>query len=65
MNSFWWGSGGSNKGISWLFWERMCTAKEGGGLGFKKLNKFNIELLAKQGWRLLNNQNPLVTSIMS
>ncbi|KAL8126011.1 hypothetical protein AgCh_013344 [Apium graveolens] len=64
MNSFWWGSGGSGKGIRWLSWERMCTAKEGGGLGFKELNKFNIAMLAKQGWRLLNNQNPLVTSIM-
>lgn len=64
MNSFWWGNGGSNKGIRWLSWKKMCTAKEGGGLGFKELNKFNITMLAKQGWRLLNNQNPLVTRIM-
>ncbi|KAL8158239.1 hypothetical protein AgCh_002800 [Apium graveolens] len=64
MNSFWWGNGGSNKGIRWLSWEKMCKAKEGGGLGFKELNKFNIAILAKKGWRLLNNQNSLVSGIM-
>lgn len=40
----------------------MCNERSGGGLGFRKLKNFNISLLAKQGWRLLNNSNPLVTS---
>lgn len=38
--------------------------KEGGGLGFKDLQKFNIAMLAKQGWRLMIEMNPLVTKIM-
>lgn len=33
-------------------------------MGFRELSKFNIVMLAKQGWRLLNNCNPLVTQIM-
>ena len=37
MNVFWWGNGGSNKGIKWLSWDKICTVKEDGGLGFKKL----------------------------
>ncbi|XP_074344603.1 uncharacterized protein LOC141683750 [Apium graveolens] len=49
MNSFWWGNGGSTKGIRWLSWRKMCFAKEGGGLGFKELGKFNISMIAKQG----------------
>lgn len=36
----------------------------GGGLGVKNLKNFNISILAKQGWRLPNNSNPLVSTIM-
>lgn len=35
-----------------------------GGLGFKDLKSFNIAILAKQCWRLINDSNPLVTRIM-
>lgn len=49
INAFWWGNGVSNKGIRWLAWDKLCSAKEGGGLGFKELNKFNIAMLTKQG----------------
>lgn len=38
--------------------------KEAGGLGFRQLRNFNISMLAKQGWRLVNNDNPLVTMCM-
>lgn len=64
MNRFWWGHGGSGKGVKWCSWEKMCVTKEAGGLGFINLKKFNISMLEKQGWRLLNNENQLVTSII-
>lgn len=45
-------------------WERLCEVKEAGGLGFRNLTEFNLAMLAKQAWRLINNVNPLVTELM-
>lgn len=42
----------------------VCEIKESGELGFRKLTKFKLAMLAKQAWRLINNVNPLVTAIM-
>lgn len=65
MNFFWWGNGRSNNGgIRWMSWERLCNVKEAGGLGFKRLKEFNIAMLAKQAWRLINGSNQLVTKLM-
>lgn len=33
-------------------------------MGFKELGQFNLAMLAKQGRRLLNNNNHLVTRLM-
>lgn len=47
-----------------MAWDRLCTVKEGGGLGFRRLKDFNVSMLAKQGWRLVTNANPLVAKLM-
>lgn len=49
MNAFYWGGGVNSRGIKWFACKRLCMPKEFGGLGLKKLNKFNIAMLAKQG----------------
>lgn len=64
MNAFWWCSAGGNDGIKWLAWDKVCDVKEEGGFVFRKLVEFNLAMLAKQAWRLINNVNPLVTQLM-
>ena len=63
LNSFWWGNGRDLKGIRWMRWEKLCVQKKKGGMGFKKLHEFNLALLGKQGWLLVNDSESLVARI--
>ena len=63
MSNFWWGQKEKERKMAWMSWKKMCTTKEKGGIGFKDLKAFNLALLAKQGWRILTNQNSLVHRI--
>lgn len=64
MSKFWWKlSSNREKGFSWKSWDRLCKKKSQDGLGFRKLHNFNVVLLGKQGWRLITNQDALVSKI--
>ena len=60
VRNFWWGQKEGQNKIAWLSWDKMCTPKKDGGLGFRNLKAFNKALLAKQGWRLQTNTHSLL-----
>jgi hypothetical protein len=45
--------------IPWMRCDRLSRSKSMGRLGFRDLVVFNQALLAKQGWRLIQNPNSL------
>ncbi|KAL1060367.1 hypothetical protein V6Z11_1Z103800 [Gossypium hirsutum] len=61
---FWWQKTHGRRGIHWCQWKYSCRPKEEGGLGFRNMAQFNVSLLTKQGWRIINNPNSLVAQVL-
>ena len=57
---FWWGQEGDERKIHWTSWSKLTEAKKMGGLGFRDLRTFNLAMLTKQGWRLIQQQDSLM-----
>ncbi|KAA3481446.1 reverse transcriptase [Gossypium australe] len=55
--------GAGKRGIHWCQWKLLRRSKDEGGMGFRNMAQFNISLLAKQGWRLLNYPDSLVAQV--
>ena len=60
MLNFWWGQKNQESKMAWLSWSRMCKSKLESGMGFHDLYAFNLAMLAKQGWRMLENPTSLM-----
>jgi hypothetical protein len=64
MGKFWWGFKENISKIAWMSWKQMGWSKDFGGLGCRELDCFNMAMLAKQGWRLLQYPDSLVARVM-
>ena len=64
FSKFWWGHQNNNSKIAWLKWSKMGMAKQKEGLGYRDLELFNMALLAKQGWRIMQNEESLVAKVL-
>lgn len=49
--------------MHWLSWGRMGKAKNKGGLGFRGFSVFNKALLSKQCWRMLSDNESLLSIV--
>ena len=64
LSNYWWKQTNASKGIHWFSWKKICSTKNKEGMGFRDMAKFNIAMVAKQGWRLINTRNSLVYKIL-
>ena len=64
IRQFWWGSKHGKRKPSWVVWDEMTKPKHLGGLGLRDLEIFNLALLLKQTWRMLQNPTSLSACIL-
>jgi hypothetical protein len=64
LRSFWWGSKEGKRRACWEAWEEMTKPKYLGGLGFRNIEMFNLALLARQAWRLLQELTSLSARVL-
>jgi hypothetical protein len=62
--NFWSGSKGGKRHTCWVAWDDMTMPKHMGGLGFRDIELFNLALLAKQAWRLVQEPTSLSARIL-
>lgn len=53
------GRGHDVKKVYWVSWDSICLPKEEGGLGVKHRGLFNLALLSKWKWQILNDDSSL------
>ncbi|KAJ9535294.1 hypothetical protein OSB04_un001606 [Centaurea solstitialis] len=59
LRSFLWSSGEAIKGKAKVKWGNVCLPREKGGLGVRSLRVWNRTLLAKQVWKIIDNNDSL------
>ncbi|CAA7023627.1 unnamed protein product [Microthlaspi erraticum] len=64
ISNFWWSTNQSSRGMHWIAWVKICMPLGKGGLGFRDLKNFNLALLAKQLWRLIQYPSSLLARIL-
>jgi hypothetical protein len=64
LRKFWWGSKNGQRKTNWVSWEQMTQPKHAGGLGFRHIELFNLALLARQAWRIIQVPDSLSVRVL-
>ena len=55
--NFLWGSTSEKRKMHHVKWSTVCLSKANGGLGLRTARDTNLSLVAKLGWKMLNNNS--------
>jgi hypothetical protein len=61
LRNFWWGRKDGKRRTCWVAWDQMTRPKYMEGLEFRDIELFNLALLARQAWRILQEPESLRT----
>lgn len=64
IGKYWWSNQDKVNKIHWIGWQKLTRSKSLGGLGFRDLYAFNMAMLARQGWRLITQNNSLCARVL-
>ena len=64
LSNFWWSQQDKQNAMHWLSWEKLSQPKAVGGLGFRDMHQFNLAMLSRQGWRIVQNPTSLCARIL-
>ncbi|XP_055961043.1 uncharacterized protein LOC130015280 [Mercurialis annua] len=64
ISRFWWSGTDDKRKIPWVSWRFICQSKKDGGLGFRNLRAFNVAMLGKQAWKLIQEPNSLCATVL-
>ena len=64
LRKFWCGSKQGQRKPAWVSWRTMRKPKFMGGLGFRDIELFNLALLSRQVWRLLQEPDTLSARVL-
>uniref|UniRef100_A0A453KYM4 Reverse transcriptase domain-containing protein n=2 Tax=Aegilops tauschii subsp. strangulata TaxID=200361 RepID=A0A453KYM4_AEGTS len=63
IGKFWWSQMDKENKIHWVGWDKLTKPKKDGGLGFRDLYSFNLAMLARQAWRMLQSPASLCAQV--
>lgn len=64
MGTYWWSQQEKENTLHWISWDKLTKTKAQGGLGFRDMFGFNIAMLSRQIWRLIECPESLCTQIL-
>jgi hypothetical protein len=64
ISQFLWGDGENSNRMHSLAWWKLYYPKNEGCMGYRDFESFNLTMLAKQVWRLINDPNSLCSRVL-